>query len=81
MVGHLLRHFQPAAVLQIRRDASGSKGVIADFRFDAGGHSPAPDHPVGVLLVKRVLRERLSRSIGGRAEERPLVDPWRCRRP
>jgi hypothetical protein len=40
--------------------------MIADFRFDAGGRGPAPDHPVGVLLIKRVLRKRFSRSIGGR---------------
>jgi hypothetical protein len=35
MVSDLLRHFQLAAILQIRRDAGRAKGMIADPRFDA----------------------------------------------
>jgi hypothetical protein len=36
VVGDLLRHFQLAAVLQIRRNAGRAKGMIANPRFDAG---------------------------------------------
>ena len=36
MVGDLLRNFEFAAVLQIRRDAGGAEGMIANPRFDAG---------------------------------------------
>jgi hypothetical protein len=37
MVGDLLRHFQFAAVLQIRSDAGRTEGMIANPRLDAGG--------------------------------------------
>lgn len=36
VVGHLLRHFELAAVAQVFRDASGAETVAADFRLDAG---------------------------------------------
>ena len=44
MVGDLLRHFQFAAVLQIRRDAGRAESMIANPRFDAGRfRTPAND--------------------------------------
>jgi hypothetical protein len=36
MVGDLLRHFQLAAVLQIRRDAGRAERMVANARFDTG---------------------------------------------
>jgi hypothetical protein len=36
MIRDLLRHFQLAAVPQIRRDAGRAEGMIADPRFNAG---------------------------------------------
>jgi hypothetical protein len=50
VAGHLLRHFQLAAVLQICRDAGGAEAVATDFRFDAGGDSAALNHHVDVGL-------------------------------
>jgi hypothetical protein len=44
---HLL---QRAAVLQVRRDARGPEGVIADPGSDPGGPRPALNHRVGVGL-------------------------------
>src|SRR5258708_12093101 len=50
VVGDLLRHFQLAAVLQIRRDAGRAKGMIANARFDAGRFRTPANDSVGVLL-------------------------------
>jgi len=49
MVSDLLRHFQLAAVLQIRRDAGRAEGMIPNPRFDAGRFRPPADDAVGVL--------------------------------
>src|SRR5258708_40128715 len=54
MVGDLLRHFQLAAVLQIRRDTGRAEGMIANPRFDAGRFRAPADDTVGVLLVERI---------------------------
>jgi hypothetical protein len=43
MVGDLLRDFEFAAVLQIRRDAGRAEGMIANPRLDAGGFRPPAD--------------------------------------
>ena len=50
MVSDLLRHFQLAAVLQMRRNAGRAKGMIANPRFDAGRFRAPADDAVGVLL-------------------------------
>jgi hypothetical protein len=54
MVGDLLRNFQLAAVLQIRRDAGRAEGMIADARFDAGRFRAAADDAVRVLLEEGI---------------------------
>ena len=68
MVGDLLRHFQFAAVLQIRRDPGRSKGMIANPRFDAGRFRPPADDAVGVLLEEGIGCELACLAAGG-AEE------------
>ena len=55
MVGDLLRDFQLAAVLQIRRDAGRPKGMIANPRFDAGRFRASADDTVGVLLEEEIM--------------------------
>src|SRR5260221_4073686 len=54
MVGDLLRHFQIAAVLQIRRDAGRAEGMIANPRFDAGRFRAPADDTMGVLLEEGI---------------------------
>jgi hypothetical protein len=54
MVGDLLRHFQLAAVLQIRGDAGRTESMIADARFDAGRSRAPADDAVGVLLEEGI---------------------------
>jgi hypothetical protein len=54
MVGDLLRHFQLAAVLQIRRNAGRAEGVIANARFDTGRFRAPADDSVGVLLEEGI---------------------------
>ena len=54
MVSNLLRHFQLAAVLQIRRDPGGTESMIADARLDAGRCRPPADDAVGVLLEEGI---------------------------
>jgi hypothetical protein len=68
MVGDLLRHFQFAAVLQIRRDPGRSKGMIANPRFDAGCFRPPADDAVGVLLEEGI-GGQLAGFAAGRTEE------------
>jgi len=68
MVGDLLRHFQFAAVLQIRRDPGRSKGMIANPRFDAGRFRPPADDAVGVLLEEGIGCKLAGLAAGG-AEE------------
>jgi hypothetical protein len=54
MVGDLLRDFEFAAVLQIRRNAGRSESVIADPRFDGGRFRAPADDTVGVLLEEGI---------------------------
>jgi hypothetical protein len=54
VVSDLLRHFQLAAVLQIRRDAGRAEGMIADARLDAGRFRPPADDAMGVLSYRLV---------------------------
>ena len=54
MVGDLLRHFQLAAVLQVRRDPGRAEGMIANPRLDAGRFRPPADDAVGVLLEEGI---------------------------
>jgi hypothetical protein len=50
MVSDLLRNFQLAAVLQIRRDAGRAESMIANPRFNPGRFRAPADDAVGVLL-------------------------------
>jgi len=68
MVGDLLRHFQFAAVLQIRRDPGRSKGMIANPRFDAGRSRPPADDAVGVLLEEGIGCKLAGLAAGGTEE-------------
>jgi hypothetical protein len=52
VAGHLLRDFQPAAILQIIRDAGCPETVAADVGGNAGRPRPAPDHFVDIRLVQ-----------------------------
>jgi hypothetical protein len=54
MVGDLLRDFEFAAVLQIRRNAGRAEGMIANPRFDAGRFRAPADDAVGVLLEEGI---------------------------
>jgi hypothetical protein len=54
MVGDLLRYFQLAAVLQIRRDAGRAEGMIANPCFDAGRFRAPADDAVSVLLEEGI---------------------------
>ena len=68
MLGDLLRYFQLAAVLQIRRDAGRPKGVIANPRFDAGRLRPPADDAVGVLLEEGIGGKLAGLAAGGPEE-------------
>src|ERR1700757_356222 len=71
MVGDLLRDFQLAAVLQIRRNAGGAEGMIANPRFDAGRFRAPADDAVSVLLEEGV-GGKLAGLAAGAAEEIPV---------
>jgi hypothetical protein len=68
VVSDLLRHFQLAAVLQIRRNAGRPKGMIANPRLDAGGFRPPADDAVSVLLEEGI-GGKLAGLAAGAAEE------------
>jgi hypothetical protein len=68
MVGDLLRHFEFAAVLQIRRDAGRPEGMIADPRLDAGRFRPPADDAVGVLLEEGIAGKLAGLAAGGTEE-------------
>jgi hypothetical protein len=68
VVSDLLRHFQLAAVLEIRRDAGRAEGMIANPRFDAGRFRPPADDAVGVLLEEGIGCKLAGLAAGG-AEE------------
>ena len=71
MVGDLLRHFQLAAVLQIRGNAGRAEGMIANPRFDAGRFRAPADDAMGVLLEEGVGCKLAGLAAGG-AEEIPV---------
>ena len=54
VVSDLLRDFELAAVLQIRRDAGRAEGMTANPRFDAGRFRAPADDAVGVLLEEGI---------------------------
>jgi len=68
MVGDLLRHFQLAAVLQIRRDAGRAEGMIADARLDAGRFRAPADDAVSVLLEEGICGKLAGLAAGGTEE-------------
>jgi hypothetical protein len=68
VVSDLLRHFQFAAVLQIRRDAGRAEGMIAKPRLDAGRFRATADDAMGVLLGQGIGNELAGFAAGG-AEE------------
>jgi hypothetical protein len=68
MVGHLLRHFELAAVPEIFRDPRGPEAVAADLCMYLGIFGAAADHAVNVRLVHGPLGELLCAPVG-RAEE------------
>ena len=65
MVGDLLRHFQLAAVLQIRRDAGRAESMIANPSFDAGRFRAPADDAVGVLLEEGIGGQLAGLAAGG----------------
>ena len=75
VVGHLLRHFELAPVLQVLGDACRPKRVIADFGEDACCRSAAPDHPVGIRLAHRPLVELARASGRGTKEIAVAISP------
>src|ERR1022692_3852670 len=48
--GHLLRHFELAAVLQVSGNSGCAERMAPDQSLDAGSRSPAPDHEVHLRL-------------------------------
>ena len=68
MVSDLLRHFEFAAVLQIRRDAGRTESMIANPRFDAGRFRAPADDAVGILLGEGI-GGKLPGLAAGAAEE------------
>src|SRR5437870_1210921 len=71
MVGDLLRDFEFAAVLQIRRNAGRAKSMIANPRFDAGRFRAPANDAVGVLLEEGIGCKPTGLAAGG-AEERAV---------
>lgn len=69
MVRHLLRDFEPPAVLQVGGDPRCPEGKAADFCLDAGRSGPAANHAVGVLLVECAVGERLNAASRARLHE------------
>ena len=65
MVSDLLRDFQLAAVLQIRRYAGRAERMIANPRFDAGRFRAPADDAVGVLLEEGIACKVASLAAGG----------------
>ena len=50
VIGHLLRHFELAAVPQVLRDPGRAKAVTADFGAHASIFGTPADHAVSVCL-------------------------------
>ena len=80
MVSDLLRYFQLAAVLQIRRDAGRAEGMIANARFDAGRFR-APDDDAVSALLEEGIGCKLTGVAAGTAEENRASASPRDRRP
>jgi len=70
MVPHLRGAFKRAAVFQIRGDARGAKGVVADARGDAAGFGAALNHRIGVGLGQGAAGELSGRAVVGLEQER-----------
>ena len=68
MIGDLLRHFQLAAVLQIRRDTGRAESMIANPRFDACGFRAPADDAMGVLLEEGIDCKLAGLAAGGTEE-------------
>jgi len=68
MVGDLLRDFEFAAVLQIRRNAGRAESMIANPRFDAGRFRAPAGDAVGVLLEEGIGCKLSSLAPGGTEE-------------
>jgi hypothetical protein len=68
MVGNLLRDFQLAAVLQIRRNTSRAESMIANPRFDAGRFRAPADDAVSVLLEEGIGGKLAGLAAGGPEE-------------
>ena len=68
MVSDLLRYFQLAAVLQIRRDPGRAESMIADACLHAGRFRTPADDAVGVLLEEGI-GGKLPGLAAGAAEE------------
>lgn len=69
MSSHLLGNFQLAAILQISRDAGGTKGMATDLGLDSGREGPAADHSPHIGLEQGIASQ-LARPPARRAEER-----------
>jgi hypothetical protein len=48
----LLRNFQLATILKVRRNPRSPERVVSDFRLDAGSLRAPANHPVGVRLAQ-----------------------------
>ncbi len=52
MAGHLLRHFELAAVLQVCGNAGRAEAVAVELDLNAGGNGPPLNHHVHVRLCE-----------------------------
>src|SRR5258708_21214723 len=68
VVSDLLRDFEFAAVLEIRRNAGRAESMIANPRFDAGRFRSPADDAVGVLLEEGIGGELAGLAAGGGGE-------------
>ncbi|HUE02881.1 MAG TPA: hypothetical protein VMR62_25160 [Bryobacteraceae bacterium] len=60
MPGHLLRNFQLAAILEVRRDTGRSEAVATDPRRDVGSDGAALDHRLDIPLRQRIAAGQLA---------------------
>ena len=70
MTSHLLGDFQPAAVLEVIGDASGSETVAADLGANPGRGRTPPNHLVDIRFGSGTGREY---PFAPGAKERPLT--------
>jgi hypothetical protein len=71
MIGHLLRHFQLAAIPQVFRDSHSAKAVTACFCAHPGIQGTAADHAVNIRLSQGFIGELFCAALR-RAEKIPL---------